>query len=269
MAEARSNLGVALARDGRFADAQTAFEQATRSDAEDPGYWLNLGLLQLRAQRPEAAIEPLRRTLALQPNDAEARTLLAFALDQTGRGDEAQAERLQLAGSSTRVILPRNPVATDFARFDRIRMRLDPGALRPASSAPETTAANRRGRQRITLHVERGRQFLVSGNLDDAQRAFIEALLLAPLDADAHTGLAEVYDRQGRPNDGVREYRAALASRDDLATRVALAELLLRQDRVSEARAETQLVLGRDPYNVRAQQLLEQLNNRSSSGGSP
>ena len=91
-------------------------------------------------------------------------------------------------------------------------------------------------------------------------------MLLAPLDADAHTGLAEVYDRQGRPNDGVREYRAALVSRDVLPTRVALAELLVRLDRVAEARAELQTVLGRDPRNAKAQSLLEQLSNRSSAG---
>jgi Tfp pilus assembly protein PilF/TolB-like protein len=269
LAEARSNLGVALARDGKFAEAQAAFEQATRADAEEPDYWINLGLLHLRAQRPDAAVEPLRRALALQPGDAEARTLLALALDQSGSGDQAQAERLKLTGAATRVVMPRNPVAADFVRFDRIRMRSDSGALRPASSAPpgdsSEAADNRRGRQRIELHLDRGRQFLDSGNLDDAQRAFIEALLLAPLDADAHKGLAEVYDKQGRPSDGVREYRAALASRDDLPTRVALAALLLRQDRISEARAELELVLGRDPGNSQAQQLLEQLNDRSGS----
>jgi len=171
--------------------------------------------------------------------------------------------------------LSRNPAAADFARFDRIRMRPDPGALRPASSPPasesaaDASAENMRGRQRILLHLDRGRQFLDSGNLDDAQRAFIEALLLAPLDPSAHTGLAEVYDRQGRPNDGVREYRAALAGREDLPTRVALAQLLVRQDRLAEARAELQLVLRRDPENLQAQQLLEQLSSRSTSGGSP
>jgi len=273
--EAQSNLGVALARDGKIADALAAFERATRADAEEPAYWLNLGLVHLRAQKPDAAIEPLRRVLSLQPADAEARTLLALALDQSGRAEEAAAERAILNGGSTRVVLPRNPAAADFARFDRIRMRPDPGALRPASSpqasesAADAAADNLRGRQRILLHLDRGRQFLDSGNLDDAQRAFIEALLLAPLDASAHTGLAEVYDRQGRPSDGVREYRAALASRDDLPTRVALAQLLVRQDRLAEARAELQLVLGRDPGNVQAQQLLEQLSSGSTSGGSP
>lgn len=273
--EAHSNLGVALARQGKFADAQAAFERATRADAEEPDYWLNLGLLRLRATQPEAAIAPLRRALTLQPADAEARALLALALEQAGRAEEATAEREILSRASARVVLPRNPAAADFVRFDRIRMRPDPGALRPAASpqppesASEAAAESMRGRQRIVLHLDRGRQFLDSGNLDDAQRAFIEALLLAPLDASAHVGLAEVYDRQGRPNDGVREYRAALASRDDVATRIALAGLLLRLDRRGEARAELERVLRGDPGNLAAQQIMEELDNRSSSGGSP
>jgi len=50
---------------------------------------------------------------------------------------------------------------------------------------------------------------------------------------------------------------------------VALAQLLVRQDRLAEARAELQLVLRRDPENLQAQQLLEQLSSRSTSGGSP
>jgi Tfp pilus assembly protein PilF len=271
--EASSNLGVALARDGKFVEAQAAFEQASRADAEEPDYWVNLGLVHLRAQKSDLAIIPFRRALALQPADAEARTLLALALERSGRGDEAQAERIRLSSASTRVLLPRNPAATDFARFDRIRMRPDPDALRPAVASmqvPESAVSDTmRGRQRITLHIDRGRQFLESGNLDDAQRAFIEALLLAPLDADAHTGLAQVYERQGRPNDGVREYRAALVSRDDLPTRVALAGLLVRQDRAAEARAELQVVLSRDAGNAKARALLEQLSNRSAPGGTP
>jgi Tfp pilus assembly protein PilF len=272
---AHSNLGIALARQDKIADALTAFERATQADTEEPDYWLNLGLLQLRAKQPDAAVAPLRRALTLLPTDAEARALLALALEQNGRAEEAAAERERLSSASIRVVLPRNPAAADFARFDRIRMRPDPGALRPAplaqpsEVASDAAAAAMRGGQRIALHLDRGRQFLDSGNLDDAQRAFIEALLLAPLNASAHAGLAEVYDRQGRPNDSVREYRAALASRDDLATRIALAQLLLRLDRRAEARAELERVMSRDPGNAEAQQLMEQLDNRASSGGSP
>jgi Flp pilus assembly protein TadD len=272
--EARSNLGVALERDGKFTEAQAAFEQAIAEDDQEPDYEVNLGILELRSQKAEAAIEPLRRALQLQPADPVAGTLLALALEQSGHDDEAQAERETLNRSSTRIMLPRNPAPGDFARFDRIRMRPDPGTLRPPSSSQAADSGaesedNVHGPQRIALHIERGRQFLDSGNLDDAQRAFIEALLLAPLDADAHTGLAEVYDRQGRPNDGVREYRAALASRDDPAIRVALAGLLIRLDRLTEARTELQNVLSRDPDNAKAQQFLDQLSNNSASSGAP
>jgi Tfp pilus assembly protein PilF len=270
--EAQNNLGVALARDGKTSEAVATFERVTRADAEEPDYWVNLALAQLRAQRPELAAESLQRALGLQPVDNEARALLALALEQTGRAAEAQAERDALSRASARVVLPRNPAASDFARFDRIRMRLDAGALRPQPSDSGETADTMRGRQRLQFHLDRGRQYLDSGNLDDAQRAFIEALLLAPLDFSAHVGLAQVYDRQGRPNDGVREYRAALASRDDLPTRIALAQVLLRQDRRAEARAELQLVLSRDPGNTQAQDLLDELSNAANGsppGGSP
>jgi Tfp pilus assembly protein PilF/TolB-like protein len=272
-AEAQNNFGVALARDGKFVEALEAFSRAIRSDAEDPDYWFNLGLLHLRSGTPDPAVDALRRTLALQPRDTEARTLLAFALDQSGRGGEADAERVALNGNATRVVIPRNPAPADFSRFDRIRMRPDFAGMRPAFDSPtqessDAADAPRLG-QGIALHLERGRQFLESGALDDAQRAFIEALLVAPLDADAHTGLAQVYERQGRPNDGVREYRAALATRDDLPTHVALAGLLIRQDRNAEAGVELRRVLDRDPDNSQAQELLDQLTARFSPNGSP
>jgi Tfp pilus assembly protein PilF len=209
----------------------------------------------------------------LESADREARALLALALEQAGHADDAAAERELLSRSGSRVLLPKNPTAADLARFDRIRMRLDLAALRPAGPAqpPPSPAAEAaetlRGSQRVTLHLERGRQFLASGKLDDAQRAFIEALLLAPLEAAAHVGLAEVYTRQGRPNDGVREYRAALASRDDSATHVALAQVLFDQNRLAEARAELQKALSLKPNNSEAQQLLDRLESKAGSGG--
>ena len=271
-AESQNNLGVALAREQKFPEALMAFQQAAAIDSKQADYWFNLGLLQIRAQRPEAAIDPLRRALALRPDDAQARTLTATALEQSGHADEAERERGDLGQAPARVIIPRNAEPADFARFDRIRMRLDPASLRPhaqSSSANLADGSAERGRQDLALHLTRGREFLDSGNFDDAQRAFVEALLLAPLDADAHRGLAEVYDLQGRPNDGVREYRAALTSRDDLSTHVALAGLLARQDRIAEARVEVQLVLNRDPNNARARALLDQINNRSTPVGPP
>ncbi len=269
--EARNNLGVALARQGKVAEAIAAFEAATEDEPGEADYWTNLGLARLRSQNFDSAAQALRRASGLQPGDNAIRMLLAFALEQSGRTEEAAAERAKVTAVSARPVIPRNPVAADFARFDRIRMRLEAGALRPGSQQAELAGAEDglRGPQRLALHLQRGREYLESGNLEDAQRAFIEALLLAPLDASAHSGLAEVYDREGRPSDAVREYRAALASRQDTATRMALAEVLLRLDRVSEARNEIEAVLKREPSNAKARELMERANNRSAPGAAP
>jgi predicted Zn-dependent protease len=269
---AQNNLGVALMRGGKFTEAGAALQQATTDEPQEPDYWVNLGLTRLQGQMTEAAIDPLRRASWLQPLDNEVHALLAFALEQSGRMQDAQAERAKAGAAAGRLVIPRNPAAADFAKFERIRMRLESGALRPQTGKKNATAGTQPDTERphgLAMHVQRGKQFLESGNLDDAQRSLIEALLMAPVDPAAHSALAEVYDKQGRPNDAVREYHAALINREDAQTRIALAELLLRLDRPSEARNEVQIVLGRDSSNSKARELMERVNARAKQGVTP
>jgi Tfp pilus assembly protein PilF len=274
-----------LARQGKTMEALDMLGRTTKLDAGDPDYWFNLGLIELQAKQPDSAVAAFRTTLRLQPADMRARAFLAAALDGSGRSQEASVERAQLTGASARLMLPKNPEPAYFAPFGRIRMRLDRVSLNSAAvgaggraveagattasvppAVPAEPAGAARGTQRLNLHLDRGQQFLESDDLDDAQRAFVEALLLAPQDATAHAGLAEIYRRQHRPDDAVREARAALASRDDIATRVSLARLLLEDNRPAEARAELGRVLAVDPQNVAAHELLNQSQSRTASG---
>jgi tetratricopeptide (TPR) repeat protein len=285
--EARNNLAIALAREGKTPEALDVLGRTTKLDAGDPDYWFNLGLVELQAKQLDSAVAAFRNTLRLQPADTRARAFLAAALDGSGRSQEAGVERVLLTGASARLMLPKNPDPAYFAPFGRIRMRLDRVSLRSAATGPNAraieadaasasgpppvhaeSAGAARGTQRLSLHLDRGQQFLSSDDLDDAQRAFVEALLLAPQDATAHAGLAEVYRRQRRPDDAVREARAALGSRDDVATRVSLARLLLEDNRPAEARAELGRILALDPQNVAARELLDQLQSRTASGES-
>ena len=267
--EALNNLAIALARQGKTAESLDALERATKLDPEDPDYWFNSGLIELQARQAEPAVAAFQTALRLQPGDTRARAFLAATLDGIGRPNDAVAERALLTGASARLTLPKTPDSSYFVPFARIRMRFDRAALRtgsPAVSADFSPAI--RSNERLQMHIDRGRQFLATGDLDDAQRAFVEALLLAPLDATAHSGLAEVYRRQRRPDDAVREARAALAGRDDVATRVALARLLLEDNRPAEARVEAGRVLDLDPNNAAAKALLSSLQGRSASGES-
>ncbi len=276
--EALNNLALAQERLGKLREAATALERAAQLDPEDVEYAFNLGLLNLRASEPAAAVRAFREALHHQPEDAEARALLIAALERSGRSSEAAAEREQATRAGGRVAALPSASPEALAKLERIKTQLDPASLHPPAETSGQTAAEaaKAGEllahrmQHRELHMSRGRQFLAAGQLYDAQREFSEAIVLVPMKSPAaHQGLAEVFRRQGRPDDAVREMRAALASRDDPAMRTALARLLLEQNRLGEAREELVAALKLDPGYAPARQLLEQLEAHKGPGGSP
>ncbi len=269
--EALNNLGVAWSRMGKPAEAAVEFGRAAQLDPEEADYWFNLGLARLRSGELAAAVAPLREALKHQPEDSEARSVLVAILERSGRSSEAAAAREALARSSAKVAAPVSLELPALVRLDRIRMRMDPASLHPlpetaAQAGAETGASPPHRAQHRYVHLSRGRQFLAAGKLDDAQREFTEAALLAPTNPAAHLGLAEVYRLERRLDDAVRELRAALADRDDPAVRTALARIYLGQDLLSEAREELRLALKLNPGDAEARQMLEQVEKRAAAG---
>jgi len=270
--EALNNLALARERLGKSREAAAELEHATQLDPEEVDYWFNLGLVRLRTNEA-AAVVPFRETLRRKPEDAEARALLIAALERSGQATAAAAELAELTHLGERsAVLP--AVSSEaLARLGRIKFHVDTASLRQfpenlGQSAAEPGSLLVHRRQHHQLHLTRARQFLAASKLIDAQREFTEAIVLAPLDPDAHRGLAEVYQRQGRPDDAIREMRAALAARDDAVGHTALARLYLEQKRMAEAREELRLALRLDPGYGEARQLLDQLEPRTGPGQS-
>ena len=286
MPEALNNLAIARARLGKLREARADLQRATQLDPEEVDYWFNLGLAALRANDPASAVRPFREVLRRQPEDAEARTLLIAALERSGRGAEAAAERRETARPEAEAA-PRKSTKSPtkagthaagpslqpeaLGRLDRIKMRVDVSSLHHLAEGAEPTPAEAtvtaaRRSQHREMHLARGRQALTEGKLDEAFRDFSAAVLLAPMNPAAHQGLAEVFRRQGRPGEAIRELRSAAALRDDAATRILLGRLCLEQNSLSEAREELRAALKLDPASAEARQLLEQLEARLAAG---
>ncbi|HJY85577.1 MAG TPA: tetratricopeptide repeat protein [Candidatus Acidoferrales bacterium] len=271
--EVLNNLAVARARLGKMHEAILAFRRVTHLDPAEPDYWFNLGLAELRANDPAGAVAPLREVLARQPENGEARALLIAALERSGHQAEAAVEREALNRSNRPKAASSAATPVALVRLDRIKTHLDLTAwhqfpevtgtgLRDSSAWP---ARRRQGRQ---FHLSRGRQFLAAGKLEDAQLEFNQAIARAPLNSPAaHLGLAEVFRRQGRPDDAIREIRAALGSRDDAVARTELAHLYLEQNRMSEAREELRLALRLNPDYAAARELLAKIEGPFGTGG--
>jgi tetratricopeptide (TPR) repeat protein len=274
--EALNNRGVALARQGKWREAVPHWQRAAQLEPAEAAHWFNLGLAAFQAQEYAAAVRPLREASRRRPDDAQARALLVAALERAGRASEAQAERESAPAELPRVAADAGPQAAaalarvtetlDAGRAARVRQERQAARTGAAPSGPE--AASRRD-QHVASHLARGRELAAAGRLAEAEKEFAEAILLAPQAAEPRMELAEVYHRQGRVDDSVRELRAALWSRDAAAPRIRLARLLIEQGRPAEARAELEAALRLNlapAQREEARKLLETLAARPGEG---
>jgi tetratricopeptide (TPR) repeat protein/TolB-like protein len=265
--EARNDLGVALLRLGKFPDAAAQFQRAAQTAPDAPDFLFNLGVAQFLAGDATTAVADLRRAQVLAPNDAG----IHSAIEQIAASPAPAApahvtpphkSQQQDSSSVTASWIARARIAP---HLDRVWLR--PGGAASANAATQQPTSNPQGA--LALHLDRGRQFLAAGDLDDAQRAFTEALLSAPYDAAAHRGLAEVYKREGRPNDALRELGNAISNLNDAPTHVEMAQLLIEMNRAADARDQLHQALAIDPANAQAHQLLDKLDATADTGATP
>ena len=270
--EILNDLALALARQGKTEEAIADLRRATELDPDEDDYPFNLGLLAFSTKDFVGAAEYFREASSREPDNPEERSLMIASLEKAGNQAEADEERETASETFGPDALP--PVKLDggkdaVSRMERVRTEMDTTALRleivsaeTSASVPNTTVADT-----PRTHIRRGRLELSAGRVDAAESEFRAALAEDAASASAHNGLAEVYRKQGKLDEALKELQASLNIRDSAVVRTSLARIYLEQKKLDLARTEVQRALKLAPKYADAKQLLDNLQKVKPAGG--
>ena len=274
--EILNDLALSLARQGNFPPALSALGRARDVDPDEDDYPFNLGLLALQQNELAVAATHFEEAVHREPDNAEDRAFLIYALDKQGKKSEADAVRTaadEVVGEKGLPFLKLDSKdANSFVKFQRVkavldttslRLELDGPRLRRAADSDSTASAT----DSTVAHLRRGRQEVVAGRLDAAEQEFRAALAIDPRNASAHSELGDIYRRRGKLDDAANELQLSLASRDSAAVRTTLARIYLEQKKPDLARIEVEKAVKLAPHYPPATELLEHLQKNKPTGG--
>ena len=190
--------GHAAAREGRLADAESAYRQAVAADATNVRAHESLATLLLRRGDPEGAIEHFGVAVRLAPENAQAHSDLGVLLAELGRNDRALehlGRAVELEPGLVQALLTLGNVRTRLGRLDEAEATY----RRVLESEPGN------GEARLGL----GAVLAQNGNFEQAVVELREALRLAPEAEQAprvHFGLAEALVHTGRLEEALPHY---------------------------------------------------------------
>jgi Flp pilus assembly protein TadD len=231
--------------DGDLAGALTRSRALVEQRPSMAVSWMQLAQLEREGGNAVAAIEAMRRAVALRPGDAEPLALLGAYLTEAGRAREAAAllaPHAQQPQADPDLVAACAVALGRLGQFDAAR-----GLLARARMQDPTN---------LTLLLHLGTLELSSGRRAEAARAFNEAVTVDPEDARAHGSLGALAIEDGRPTQAAEHWRAA-TERDPREHRriLALGIALARAGRTSDARACFGFFVAHAPENRYAVEL--------------
>ncbi|HWX40094.1 MAG TPA: tetratricopeptide repeat protein [Blastocatellia bacterium] len=274
------DLGFVLNRLGRVEDSIHAYRQSVAAKPEVFETNLNLGLMLVRFNSPEAE-RYLRAATGLKPTDhveeGQARAWLALAhlLENTKPEDALAAYRkaseltpkdpephlsagllqerqkeFSAAEAEYKQVLAVDPHSTEAA-IGLTNLYMKSGRLGEAEPLLRRLATERP--DDAGIHLQLGRVLAAQSKRDDAITEMQTALKLAPADSDAQRELADLYSSAGKNDLAEDRYRALVTTQPkDPELHRGLGQALLRQKKFPEAQQEflTALRLKRDSPDV-------------------
>lgn len=214
-AEAQNDLGIALARQGRNAEAEQALRRAVAMRPAHAGGWNNLANVLRRLGRLDDAERAHLTAVALAPDDGELHMALGHFWRQCGRAAQAAAAY----GHAARLL----PASAEALRCLGEAL-LELGRVAEALPALEKAAAMAPGMPQV--HMGIGYCHRQLDHDSEAEASFREALRLDPADADGHANLASLMADQGRVDEARRHALEAVRLRPAPRLRVLSATVM-------------------------------------------
>lgn len=265
----------ALETEGHWRQAVARMQQILAANPQMADAWRQLGVLAVRADRLELAVDAFRHVVELRPSDAQGYLDVAEALLRARKLDDAHAHAALAASLGKRdvdlcggahdllariALVRRNPdearreaalaravnpslVTPTFveARLLYDEVRYDEALLVFGRAITEQTA--RGGRLMPELHELAADTAVRLGRYRDAEREFLAELQDFPRNTRAAAGLAMLYRTTGRPEEAaqvVNDMTRAVPTSESYALATRLWTALGNRRAASAARAESQ-----------------------------
>jgi tetratricopeptide (TPR) repeat protein len=267
--EVLNNQGIALNRRGQ--DGTALFERAVTLDPQNANYWFNLAVSERRVRHFSRALEAVKKSLALHPEDKEAQQLQAHLLaeeKQPGQATVTKISRPNTPGQTTSPVPGSSGLANadtndngTYEPLERIERKYNETSFRQAAFAMDQMRALKLQslppKQQAAELCKEGQGYVNQGLLLEAERQFQQALLADPKDAPARAGLAQVREYTGNATAAREQANTSLQLQPNVPAYLVLARLDLQQRQFAAASGEVQKALQLDPRNSAANGILQ------------
>src|SRR6266481_10440 len=244
--ETNLNLGLMLVRFNspeaeRYLRAATTLKPTAHPEEGQARAWLSLAHL-LENAKPEDALAAYRKASEITPKDPEPHLSAGLLHERQKEFSDAETEYKQ--------VLALDSHSTE-ASIGLTNIYMKSGRLSEAEPLLRRLATERA--DDAGIHLQLGRVLAAQSKKDDAITEIQTALKLAPADSEAQRELADLYTSAGKNDLAENTYRALVTTQPkDPELHRGLGQALLRQKKFAEAQQEflTALRLKRDSPEV-------------------
>ncbi len=206
------DLGFAYKMQDDAANAIPELDTAERLDPKQAESPYLLGVLYMQTGRYEDAARELKTSLTLKPANGDGWATLGSVYSKLDRLPEATAALEEAIKQ-----LPRQPDPHLTLAAVLVKQNKPAEATEQRKQAAVLMKQNM-NRQRAEVATHSGESLLKSGDLAGAAVQFNDALSYDASYAEAHIGLAKIYDTQGKKIEAATERQKAAAMKDTITT---------------------------------------------------